>query len=221
MRANPSDRDIITQFSKAKAKIIIVGEMHDEMQANKFLISNIGTFKAQGYDTIFLEGPLLEVDQRALDAFMAEPAGAPVPNQVKGPWPYETNFPRGTWKEDVVQAAKAHGMRIIALDTITSRYNAGIFQQTSPDSVGYTLMRAMAGNYQASKIINEHVLEGRRGIALVGMGHMSVETGLSHVGMVEMIPDSVGIKIFQAAPGIQRTSTTRKSGDNFFTRVVP
>lgn len=166
---------------------LIVGEVHEHKSPKQFLVDNMPLFKSQGVTTIYIEHLLQERHQSLLDAYLHSAPDATMPRELELYLNYldkERNLSGSTTFTAVVQAAKKHQIRIVAIDS-EATYSIGV-----TDSLGDL------GNTQATKerysAMNMAMLDrykefndGGKYIAFIGSGHVS--TCLDVPGVSELL----------------------------------
>lgn len=162
-------QEIISQFARkahaaAQPLRLVVGENHEQVVARRLLIEAMPDLKRQNA-TLCLEHFFYDTQQQTLDAWIKDPA-ASMPLELKL---YTAQLDREyglggerTGFMDVLNAAKANGVRILAIDTEAARAI-----KTGPAGGSG---RVSAMNYIASHIIEKEVGKGSF-VSLTGNSH--------------------------------------------------
>ena len=173
---------------------VIIGESdHGESSPKKLLIDNMPQLKKSGVTTLFLEHILSDTQQEMLDAYLKSDS-LDMPVMLKNYLEYldtghrrrlTTDSPVGFL--DLVIAAKRHGIRIIAIDTVTSYSTGG-------ELIMDTKKRALMMNYIAARKIAEYQTTkgNEKYIVLCGSMHInSANSGISGLTEITGLPTIV------------------------------
>lgn len=169
---------------------LVIGEAHHSIPSKQLLIDNMPLLKARGVETVYLEHLLHDLHQKDLDAYFRSPAGAPMPEPLKDylDWVdggHKTD-PSGTYTFlRVVEAAKQHRVRPVAIDVLASYM---------VDGMEGTNVRTVMMNFQAQEIINAYqaLSPGTKWIALVGNSHANNFKGVP--GVAELT-GGIGVRV--------------------------
>ncbi|VEG91756.1 membrane-targeted effector domain-containing toxin [Legionella spiritensis] len=182
---------------------LVVSEAHEYICSKKFIIENLPYFKAQGYDTLFLEHLFTDTMQNELDNFMRAPPDADMPPLLQE---YLRNLDRGHMFNppqqqflrdnginpaevkytftNLIIAAKKAGIRVVGLDTSVS-YK---MQEVGANSEQKDLSkRIRIFNYEANSIILNEVQSGKtkKWLALMGNTHAEQFEGYPGVSQLQ------------------------------------
>ncbi|KTD51866.1 hypothetical protein Lqui_0710 [Legionella quinlivanii] len=154
---------------------LIVGEVHEHKSPKQFLVDNMALFKSQGVNTIYMEHLLQERHQALLDAYLHSEHDADMPRDLELYLNYldkERNLSGGATFKAVVQAAKKHQIRIVAIDSEASyrlavTYSLGDLEHTNAIKERFSAMNM--GMLERYREFNE----GGKYIALIGSGHVA------------------------------------------------
>jgi hypothetical protein len=147
---------------------LVVGEVHNDCAARRFLIQNLPTLRAQGITTLFLEHFCYDSFQHVLDHYMAsdgETLPEPLHTYAQSLDLQFHSKPDGSVQE-LLKASKRHGIRVVGLDTTLS-YSAGLHRKLGVEDES---ARYLAMNYVAVQIIER--VNAPKYVGLVGNGHV-------------------------------------------------
>ncbi len=145
---------------------LFIGEAHQQVVAKKFLCDNLKVMKSMGVTTLFLENISYDTMQRLLDEYFASSSDT-MPTLLKRRLIDMGLLNSLDTRYDylaLVQAAKAAGIRIVALDTTVC--HTGKPYRLDP------IPRLTMLNYIAEKIIRHEKGPGKY-VALMGGDHIS------------------------------------------------
>ena len=166
---------------------LIVGEVHEHKSPKQFLVDNMPLFVSQGVTTIYMEHLLQERHQSLLDAYLHSAPDAAMPRELELYLNYldkERNLSGSATFTAVVQAAKNHQIRIVAIDSeavysIGVTHSLGDLGNTQATKERYSAMNmAMLDRYKEFN-------DGGKYIAFIGSGHVS--TCLDVPGVSELL----------------------------------
>lgn len=170
-----------------------IGENHVHVAPKRYLMENMAEYARQGYKILFVEHLLHDEHQADLDAFHV--SGTLSPTLCE----YLSRQNNGQMQENyndtynytaVLEAAQAHGVRVIALDTSLS-YSFRRGKQ-----------RALAFSLTASEIISRHA-HTDKWVALMGSGHNHLQRfddGTFVPGIANLLPNTASINVFDKNP---------------------
>jgi hypothetical protein len=180
---------------------LAIGENHDEIAAKKWLIQNMGRFKAEGYDTIFMEHLSQKEHQYQIEEYyksdeMSEELASDLErlnvghrNDLSVDRVYYSEWKKYNFKT-IIGAAKSVGIKIIGLEKSMRAYHE--------EGRGYS--RTLTFNDRAKKIIEETVNSeagaGSKWIAFVGLSHLNEFRDVS--GICEIIDGVQDLAILDA-----------------------
>lgn len=158
---------------------LVVGEVHSAQGSKDLLIRHMPLLRRSGVDTLYLEHFQKEIHQPDLDRFHRTGQLSPalvrfIDEQDFG---HMTNAERGATFRNLIDAAFQVGMRIVALDLMTSYHVRGLHDGNGLSSAASPDIRIKLMNHVATqRIINDqHLQVGKPGpqrwVALVGNGH--------------------------------------------------
>ncbi|WP_133139569.1 membrane-targeted effector domain-containing toxin [Legionella genomosp. 1] len=154
---------------------LIVGEVHEHKSPKQFLVDNMALFKSQGVTTIYMEHLLQERHQALLDAYLHSESDDAMPRELEFYLNYldkERNLSGSATFTAVVQEAKKHQIRIVAIDSEASyrlavTYSLGDLGHTNAIKERFSAMNmAMLERYREFN-------DGGKYIALIGSGHVA------------------------------------------------
>lgn len=169
----------VSHFEDLLKDNFMVGEAHSAISSKNFLITNMLRLKAAGFDTFFVEHIFYDY-QHELDYYHAHPA-----EQLQGVHAERlreesagqritSNASKERWDANtltsVVEAALAAGIRVVALDTVGSYFEAERHRGNNDN------FRISSFNYIASQIIEKE--HKGRWFALVGNAHLKNFQGI-------------------------------------------
>lgn len=158
-------------FNKQGFDGVCVGEHHRARNPKKFIIDNLSDLKRMGVTTLFMEHLCYDAMQPLLDAYFASPSDE-MPTLLKC-YLHEFDLCQGLPREGysfskLVHSAKAAGIRVVGLDTISCK--SFKYVDPSDPSAPYDPSRLIALNYVAKDIIAHEKGAGKY-IALIGSDH--------------------------------------------------
>ncbi|VVM65135.1 hypothetical protein PS645_01479 [Pseudomonas fluorescens] len=190
-----SEEVFIEKLYKQKLGLII-GEVHGHSSSKQFLIKHMKLFKAQGVKTLYVEHLLTDLHQAQLEAFfstqkMPESLKLYLKTQDIG---HMYGYGGEHTYTNVVKAANKYGIRVRALDCVSS-YNVKGLKGTDP--------RATLFSYFANEVIkaDQAVLGPHKWVAFMGSAHSNMFQGVP--GIVQL-QDAVSLTVRDVAPGSAR-----------------
>lgn len=167
---------------------LIVGEVHEHKSPKQFLVDNMPLFASEGVTTIYMEHLLHERHQPLLDSYLDSEPDAAMPRELELYLNYldeERHLSGSATFTAVVQAAKKHGIKIIAIDS-EAVYHIGV--TNSVGDLGNTdaiKERYSAMNMAMLERYRNYYNENQKYIAFIGSGHVS--TYLNVPGVSELL----------------------------------
>ncbi|MCE3043534.1 membrane-targeted effector domain-containing toxin [Legionella sp. 16cNR16C] len=154
---------------------LIVGEVHEHKSPKQFLVDNMALFKSQGVTTIYMEHLLQERHQALLDVYLHSQPDAAMPRELELYLNYldeERKLSGSATFTAVVQEAKKHQIRIVAVDSEAS-YRLAVTQSLGDlGDIKGTKERFGAMNMLMLERYREFN-DGGKYIALIGSGHVA------------------------------------------------
>ncbi|WP_341959677.1 membrane-targeted effector domain-containing toxin [Pseudomonas sp. RC10] len=174
---------------------LVIGESHSSVASKQFLIDNMGQLAKQKVRTLYLEHVLTDLHQVDLDTFART---GRMPKTLQSyledlDWGHFTDS-TGTYTfQNLVRSANKHGLRIRAIDCMTSYRVAGV-----PDPERNVRLKLM--NYFAHTVIgaDEPARAGGRWIALVGNAHANTFKGVPGMAEIEGV---IGLRVRDVPAG--------------------
>jgi|GEM_PF-2794023 len=153
-------------------KSICIGEAHSKIAPKKFLIENMGLFKKNGFDVIFMEHLSQREDSSSLKRY--ENLNEEMPQELRARLAkLDEQFQSELYPEEwdkynftkIVEAAKQNGIKVIPLEESEESYQ---FSKNGP-------MRAAILSLSAKNVIDQFNKPGQGGkwLALVGSAHLN------------------------------------------------
>ncbi|WP_019215800.1 membrane-targeted effector domain-containing toxin [Legionella tunisiensis] len=195
-------RSKVMHFSELWKNNLVISEAHEYICSKKFIIKNLHHFKAEGYDTLFLEHIFNDTMQIELDNYMQSPPDADMSPLLQD---YLNTLDRGhlfnsqqqflrknginpaevkyTFTNLVIAVKKA-GIRIVGLNTSLSY----AMQKVGIDSVQEdTPQRIRVFNFKANSIVEQELIAGRtkKWLALMGNTHAEQFEGYPGVSQLQ------------------------------------
>ncbi len=185
----------VGSFDELVSSSFCVGEAHGDTSPKKFLIQNMQQLKKNGYDTFFMEFLFQDTAmQDLLDEYFSS-SEEEMPHILESYLKAQNEGHMVGYTSDVsdsveynyltlIKEAKKQGIRIVGLETVTS------------SMAGYTefgargVARYKGMNYEAQKIINEHLISGKakKWFALMGNTHIANFEGVPGVAELMGVP---------------------------------
>lgn len=168
---------------------VIIGESHHDLEPKKFIVQQMKRLKAYGVETIFLEFFGVE-EQVAIDNFLQSKSQKEIPPQIKAiarAQDEHYKYPVGARFEDIIQAAKKQGIRIVGMETEESKLY-GFDKRFG--HFGDPRARIMGFNSVATKIIEREKGDGKY-LVLVGNGHVAKFKGIPGMSSLLGVPGMV------------------------------
>lgn len=173
----------------ARSKGLVVGEVHSAQGSKRLLIDHMPLLRRWGVDTLYLEHFQTEIHQADLDRFHRTGQLSPalirfIDEQDCG---HMTNRERGATFRHLVDAAFQVGMRIVALDLVTSYQVRGLQDGNGLSSSAVPDIRIKLMNHVATQRIphDQRLQAGKPGpqrwVALVGNGHAGTFNGIAGI----------------------------------------
>ncbi|GEM_PF-6860910 len=202
-----SDREMLEQIFRINDGLII-GENHASTKSKQLLADNMATLACSGVRTLYIEGLMSDIHQPDLDVYFSDlhnalPADVAcfLDNATKNdslsslfnlsPAP----FIRYT---DIVMAAKAQGIKVVAIDCSTTYL---LSHQDSQHETSFPYNRILLMNFFAGKVISHYQSRPDAGKYVVLAGDAHINTArfesllYSPVAGLAEISGAVGIDI--------------------------
>jgi hypothetical protein len=174
---------------------LVIGESHSSVASKQFLMDNMAQLAKQKVRTLYLEHVLTDLHQVDLDTFART---GRMPKALQSyledlDWGHFTDS-TGTYTfQNLVRTANKYGVRIRAIDCMTSYRVAGI-----PDPERNVRLKLM--NYFAHTVIaaDESARAGGKWIALVGNAHANAFKGVPGMAEIEGV---IGLRVRDVPAG--------------------
>jgi ankyrin repeat protein len=175
---------------------LCVADDHKKPDTREFLAGNMKKLAAAGVKTVFLEH-FWQEHQAALDEYLKPGYTGPLPSGLKeavekldydtSQTPAVKKFADGSGFADVLQQAKAEGVRIVALDDFPAKV-------TSNDA--FADRRAARFNHTAAEVIKKNTKKGEKFLIVAGEAHLNTHEcgvpGLAQIFGTHVIEPSGG-----------------------------
>jgi len=175
---------------------LVIGESHADVGSKQFLIDNMQALAEEQVKTLYMEHLLTDFHQAALDAF-AETSVMPrdLENYLNALDAGQLTDPldRYTFLA-LVREANKHGIRIQAIDSMTSYRLAGM-------SGADKLARMKMMNFHAHTVIgaDQAARGAHKWVALMGNAHSNLYQGVAGVSELEGVP---GLRVEDVGEGL-------------------
>ena len=181
---------------------LIICESHAEQSSKALLIDQMSVLKAQGVKTLYMEHLFTDLHQVHLDAFhqtgvLAKPLKDHLWTLDRG---HMIEYQGPHTYTSVVEVAGKHGLRIRALDCVSSYYTKGMSEPSTS--------RTSMFNFFASEVIRQdQVAQGaHKWVAHMGNGHVFPVEGIAGVAQTQ---GAISLRTFDVPTG---TTTELRSG---------
>ncbi|MBI2512817.1 MAG: membrane-targeted effector domain-containing toxin [Opitutae bacterium] len=164
---------------------LVVGESHADVSPKRFLVENMKHFRKAGFSTLFMEHLLAKEHSPLLDAYFAHP-DAEMPKALakylddlsEGQAGLRDPDPAYNYRT-VVEQAKAHGLRVVPIDTALSYKSRDLKSGGS---------RRQVMNYVGAHVMHDyqqaHMKSGEKWLAFMGDGH--ARSNKDTIGLAEL-----------------------------------
>ncbi|WP_370694312.1 membrane-targeted effector domain-containing toxin [Pseudomonas sp. FP2338] len=181
---------------------IVIGESHSGVGSKQLLIDHMELLAEENVRTLYCEHLLRDFHQSALDTFaetgeMSEKLKRYLQSLDIG----QGTDPLGQYNfMELVKAARAHNIRIQAIDCLASYRTQGFTAAVSDSNVATGAERQALMNYYASTVIRaDQAAQGaHKWLALVGNTHASTYKGIPGLNALEEVN---GLRVEDVAPG--------------------
>jgi hypothetical protein len=167
---------------------LVIGEVHTDCAARRYIIQNMHEMRNRGVTTLFLEHFCYDSFQPLLDRYHDQEGDElfePLASYAQR-LDLQCASSKGGSFCDLLQAAKRSSIRVVGLDTTVS-YSAGYNRKLGITNVDE---RYLAMNFVAFKIIKQ--ISASKFIALMGSGHVgTVRPGIFGVADLLHLPSLV------------------------------
>jgi hypothetical protein len=163
---------------------LIVGEVHEDKSPKQFLIDNMSLFKRAGVSHLFMEHLLKERHQVMLDEYFATPSNSNMPIELRlylDSLDKERQLSGTASFTAVVESAKQHQIRIIAIDS-EAIYGLGVANSLAGLNPSRTIERYAAMNMS---MFEQFCNVPGKFIAFVGSAHVATCEGVP--GISELV----------------------------------
>lgn len=178
LESSPKTTDIYSHH-------LVVGESHADVSPKRFLVENMKHFRKAGFSTLFMEHLLAKEHSPLLDAYFAHP-DAEMPKALAKYLDDLSEGQAGLGDPDpaynyrtVVEQAKAHGLRVVPIDTALSYKSRDLKSGRS---------RRQVMNYVGAHVMHDyqqaHMRSGEKWLAFMGDGH--ARTNAHTIGLAEL-----------------------------------
>ena len=184
------------------ARGIVIGEAHSSVGSKQLLIEHMELLAQKNVKTLYCEHLLRDFHQTALDSFFES---GEMPETLRR---YLQTLDNGLGTDplgqynfmELIKAARAHKIRIQAIDCLASYRTDGFIPAVADSEVARGAERHALMNYYASTVIRaDQAAQGaHKWLALVGNTHVSNYKGVAGLSELEEVH---GLRVEDVAPG--------------------
>ncbi|MBI6565083.1 membrane-targeted effector domain-containing toxin [Pseudomonas synxantha] len=181
---------------------IVVGEAHSGVGSKQLLIEHMELLAQKNVKTLYCEHLLRDFHQAALDSFFES---GEMPETLRR---YLQSLDTGMGTDplgqytfmELIKAARAHKIRIQAIDCLASYRTDGFIPAVTDSQIARGAQRHALMNYYASTVIRaDQAAQGaHKWLALVGNTHVSSYKGVPGLSELEEVH---GLRVEDVAPG--------------------